>query len=96
MTVFVHLLDEQGVIIGQSDGEPAGGSRPTSSWLPGEYIADQHSVRVRDDALLGSATLVVGLYDAATGQRIAWVDENGQVTGDSLRLPSPVRVTTLR
>ncbi len=96
LTVFVHLLDEQGVIIGQSDGEPAGGSRPTSSWLPGEYIADQHSVRVRDDALLGSATLVVGLYDAATGQRIAWVDENGQVTGDSLRLPSPVRVTTLR
>jgi hypothetical protein len=96
LTVFVHLLDEQGVIIGQSDGEPAGGSRPTSSWLPGEYIADQHSVRVRDDALLGSATLVVGLYDAATGQRIAWVDESGQVTGDSLRLPSPVRVTTLR
>lgn len=96
LTVFVHLLDEQGVIIGQSDGEPAGGSRPTSSWVPGEYIADQHSVRVRDDALLGSAALVVGLYDATTGQRVDWVDESGQVTGDSLRLTSPVRVTTLR
>lgn len=96
LTVFVHLLDEQGVIVGQSDQEPAGGSHPTSSWRPGEYIADRHSVQVRGDALLGNARLVVGLYDPATGQRVAWVDEAGQVTGDALLLPSTVRITTLR
>ena len=96
LTVFIHLLDEQGVIVGQSDGEPAGGSRPTSSWLPGEYIADRHRVQVHGDALLGNATLAVGLYDAATGQRVAWIDGEGQVTGDALRLPTPVRITTLR
>jgi 4-amino-4-deoxy-L-arabinose transferase-like glycosyltransferase len=96
LTVFVHLLDEQGVIVGQSDGEPAGGSRPTSSWLPGEFITDRHSVRVHEDALLGNATLAVGLYDPVTGQRIPWIDEEGRVMGDALRLPTGVRITTVR
>jgi hypothetical protein len=96
LTVFVHLLDEQGMIVGQSDGEPAGGSRPTSSWLPDEFIADRRSVRVQDDALLGSATLLVGLYDPATGQRVSWIDAEGQITGDALRLPTAVRITTVR
>ena len=96
LTVFVHLLDEQGVIVGQSDQEPAGGSRPTSSWLPDEFIADRHSVRVQADALLGPATLLIGLYDPATGQRVPWIDAEGQITGDALRLPTTVRITTVR
>ncbi len=96
LTVFVHLVDEQGVIVGQSDQEPAGGSRPTSGWLPGEFIADRHSVRVQDNALLGPATLLVGLYDPATGQRVNWIDAEGQRTGDALLLPTAVRITTVR
>lgn len=96
LTVFVHLVDEQGVIVGQSDQEPAGGSRPTSSWLPDEYIADQHSVRVQSDALLGPARLLVGLYDPTTGQRVSWIDAEGQVSGDALPLPTTVRITTVR
>ncbi len=96
LTVFVHLLDEQGVIIGQSDQEPAGGERPTSSWRPGEIIVDRHSVPVREDALLGNARLVVGLYDPASGERVAWLDGAGQAVGDALPLPSTVRITTLR
>ncbi len=96
LTVFVHLLDEQGVIVGQSDQEPTGGSRPTSSWLPDEFIADRHSVRVQGDALLGPATLLVGLYDPATGQRVSWIDAEGQISGDALRLPTSVRITTVR
>lgn len=93
LTVFVHLLDAQGDIIGQSDSEPAGGERPTSSWLPDEFIADHHTVQVRGDAMSGPATLVVGLYDPATGQRVSWVDADGQVTGDTLPLPSRVDVS---
>jgi 4-amino-4-deoxy-L-arabinose transferase-like glycosyltransferase len=96
LTVFVHLLDEQGVIVGQSDGEPASGSRPTSSWLPDEFIADRHSVRVQSDALLGPATLLVGLYDPATGQRLLWIGAEGQITGDAFRLPTTLRITTVR
>ena len=31
--VFVHLMDENGWIVAQTDSAPAGGLRPTSGWL---------------------------------------------------------------
>ena len=34
----------------------------------------------------GPATLVVGLYDPATGVRVPWVDATGAVLGDQLPL----------
>ncbi|MEZ4767777.1 MAG: hypothetical protein R2844_05055 [Caldilineales bacterium] len=86
LSVFVHLVDDAGNIIGQSDGEPDSGRAPTSSWLPGETITDRRTVTVRPDAAAGPATLVVGLYDPATGQRVPWLDASGAPTGDQLRL----------
>lgn len=88
LAVFVHLLDASGAIIGQSDGEPGGGLLPTSGWIPGETIADRRTVAVRADAATGPATLVVGLYDPATGARVPWLDAGGQPAGDQLPLTS--------
>lgn len=95
-TVFIHLIDEQGVIVGQSDSEPMGGNHPTSSWLPDEYITDQHTITVDSNALLGSAKLLVGFYDPVSGQRIPWVNSERQITGDALTLPTNLRITTIR
>jgi hypothetical protein len=53
-------------------------------------------VQVQADALLGSTSLLVGLYDPATGLRVPWIDAQGQITGDALRLPTGVRITTVR
>ena len=92
LTVFVHLVDAQGAIIGQSDGEPDRGEAPTSSWLPGEYLVDPHRVAVRADAPDGPARLVIGLYDRATGQRVPWLDSAGQAVGGSLQLPVEITV----
>ena len=39
--VFVHLLDANGVPRAQADVIPVNGTRPTTSWLPGEIIADE-------------------------------------------------------
>lgn len=86
LSVFVHLVDEAGVIVGQSDGEPGSGRLPTSSWLPGETITDRRSVVVQPDATPGPATLVVGLYDPATGVRVPWIDSTGAPLGDQLPL----------
>jgi len=69
-TVFVQLLDVNGKLIAQSDAVPAQGTRPTTGWRAGEYIVDTHQVVFHEDALPGTATLIVGLYDAATGERI--------------------------
>jgi hypothetical protein len=93
LQVFVHLLDEAGQIIGQSDQEPGDGSYPTSGWLPGEYLVDGHAFTVRPTAASGSARLVVGLYDPDSGQRIEWLDEQGQPTDQPLELSAPLTVS---
>jgi uncharacterized membrane protein len=68
-TVFVQLIAGDRVIA-QSDSIPADGSRPTTGWRPGEYIVDQHQVVFHDEAVPGKATLIAGLYDAVTGERV--------------------------
>ena len=92
LSVFVHLLDAQGAIIGQSDGEPGNGAFPTSSWVSGETLVDHRTVTVSADVRAGPATLVVGFYDPATNQRVPWLDATGQPGIDSLPLPDSVDV----
>ena len=70
-TVFVQLLDEQGRLIAQSDALPAAGARPTSGWRSGEYIVDKHRLRFKATAQAGPARLIVGMYDARSGERLA-------------------------
>ncbi len=62
--VFIHVLDETGAVVAQRDSEPAGGSRPTTSWTAGETIEDQHGVLLPLALPAGSYELRMGLYDA--------------------------------
>jgi hypothetical protein len=64
--VFTHLLSGDGRLIAQHDGAPAGGTRPTTGWTPGETIADPHPMEFYDTAYVGPARIAVGLYDPAT------------------------------
>jgi hypothetical protein len=82
-TVFVHLLDEAGNVKGYGDGEPGDGAYPTTGWLPGEYLADLHTVTVAPDASPGAYRLAVGLYDPTTGQRLKTSDGLDQVVLDA-------------
>jgi uncharacterized membrane protein len=87
-TVFVHLLDEAGNVKGYGDSEPGGGAYPTTGWLPGEYLADQHMLTLAPDAPAGSYRLAVGLYDPVTGERLKTPDGADQVV---LETPLVVR-----
>jgi hypothetical protein len=69
--VFVHLVDARGNIVAQRDSEPGGGLYPTTNWQPGETVSDNYGVLVRAGTAPGVHTLRVGLYDAATGERLA-------------------------
>ncbi|MBN1137236.1 MAG: glycosyltransferase family 39 protein, partial [Anaerolineae bacterium] len=63
-TAFVHLLDLSGRVVAGHDGEPASGARPTTGWVPGEYVVDTHELVVPPDLAPGDYVVEVGVYDA--------------------------------
>jgi hypothetical protein len=71
--VFLHLMGPNDTLAAQSDGEPASWTRPTTGWLPGEYIADVHTLAIPSDAPAGDYTLLTGLY-VPGGERLTTPD----------------------
>jgi hypothetical protein len=69
-TVFTHLLAPDGLMAGQRDNPPIGGTYPTNLWLAGEVIADVYEIPVRTDAAPGAHRLEVGMYVPETGTRL--------------------------
>jgi hypothetical protein len=88
-TVFVHLLPagQAGEPLSQGDGPPAGGRWPTYLWLPGVPVFDAHRVPLPADLPAGEYSLLVGLYDPATGDRLLLLDGGDAVRLEGIRLP---------
>jgi len=85
-TVFVHLLDAQGKLWGQHDGPPQEGVLPTSAWIPGELLRDEHILTVDAQAPAGDYRLAIGLYDPATLKRLPVFDAQGRLLGEEVLL----------
>ncbi|MBN2471559.1 MAG: glycosyltransferase family 39 protein [Anaerolineae bacterium] len=88
--VTVQLLNHEGILLAQHDSQPAGGSRPTTGWVPQEYIEDSHRLEFREEyaAYTGAARLIVALYDPETGTRL--LTQSG---ADHLTLPVELEIT---
>ena len=86
-SVFIHLIEPDGTILAQDDQEPAAGEHPTTSWLAGETITDAHIFAFPDTASSGPFGLEVGLYDPRTGQRLPFVDNEGNIIADHIVIP---------
>jgi len=92
-TVFTHLLGKDGGIWGQRDNIPVKGTYPTTSWVEGEVITDEYEFPVKSDAPPGHYQIEVGMYDAATGQRLPIFDEGGtRLPGDRILLDQVIIV----
>jgi hypothetical protein len=91
-TVFTHLLDQESRLWGQKDSLPVNGALPTTSWIPGEVIADGYDIPVSPEAPPGDYVLEIGMYQAETGQRLQVVDLAGSVVADHIILDSPIRI----
>jgi len=91
-TVFAHLLDSGNQVRAQKDTLPRGGARPTTSWVPGEFIIDEYELVVEVDAPPGEYILEVGMYDASTGERLLALDAEGRVLDNRLVLPTKIQV----
>ncbi|MDH4137301.1 MAG: hypothetical protein OEW09_11385, partial [Anaerolineae bacterium] len=93
-TVFTHLLGKDGDTWGQRDNIPVKGTYPTTGWVEGEVITDEYEIFVKSDAPPGDYQIEVGMYDAATGQRLPVFDEGGtRLPGDRILLD---QVMTIR
>lgn len=66
-TLFVHLIDSDGVTIDQYDAMPLQNTYPTSIWAPGEYVVETVSFAVDTTPDL---TLRVGFYEQRSGLRL--------------------------
>jgi hypothetical protein len=82
-TVFLHLLDSQGVPVAVADGPPVGGDYPTYLWQPRDKIKDEHLLNVPASLPAGEYYLSVGFYDSRTLQRLPLADGSG----DAIALP---------
>ncbi len=69
-TVFVQMLNASGQVIAQSDSLPLGGDRPTTGWREGEYLIDRHVLTYNDLAAVGNVTIIAGMYNPVTGERL--------------------------
>lgn len=76
VTVFAHIVNGEGLLVGQSDGDPLGGSFPMSQWVPGMIGQDRRFVDVPEEEL----TVLVGLYNRLTGHRL----EASSIGGEAL------------
>ena len=68
--VFVHVADESGRLVTQWDGLPCLNTARTSQWVVGEPVLDHVLIRIPEDVPRGEYSLLVGLYDGTTGERL--------------------------
>lgn len=85
-TVFVHAVGPDGLTWGQSDAWPAGGTAPTTTWIPGEVLLDRHTLTLREDAPPGVYELYTGVYNARQGTRQPLYGEAGRLPEDRLSI----------
>jgi hypothetical protein len=91
-SVFVHVVDENGVIVAQEDSYPGRGMLPTSRWPAGEAIADLYAVRIPALAQAPRLRQVeAGVYDLATGERLLLPGGEDRVELGEVRIEPAVR-----
>jgi hypothetical protein len=79
-SVFVHFYGPTGRLWGQSDKPDPLEFFPTTRWPLGRPLLDSHLAVLQPDAPPGRYTVVVGLWDRATGRRSHPLAAGGQPT----------------
>jgi hypothetical protein len=84
-SVFTQIIDPSDAYkAGQRDGEPGCNLFPTDSWQPGDIIADRYYLPLAADARPGVYTLLIGMYDRESGERLDIFTASGDPVGDAL------------
>jgi len=84
--VFLHLVGEDGERIAQDDKEPLQALYSPAFWPPEEVVRDRHRLPLPERAHPGLYRLDLGLYEAATQDRLSILGSKGEVVGDKMTL----------
>jgi hypothetical protein len=76
LSVYVHALDQDGLIVGQADGQPVGGRWATSRWFPGDIILDTRKILVEPAGTVHR--LQIGWYSLESLERLPGIGQDGQ------------------
>jgi len=76
-TVFTQLIGPDGQVWAQQDNQPQSGRYPTTAWAVQDRVVDRYELSLKEGAPPGTYRLLVGMYDLATGRRLAAIDQNG-------------------
>jgi hypothetical protein len=84
---FIHLIDEQGLMIAQRDTHPGTGRFPSSQWQVGDRFKETITIDIPDVAYApATGTLSVGFYAPQEGYRMGLYAPDGTLQGDALQL----------
>jgi 4-amino-4-deoxy-L-arabinose transferase-like glycosyltransferase len=98
-STYLHLLDQDGVLVTQRDTYPGLGRNATTAWVPGQMFADRYEVVIPDTAYAPvGARWETGLWQKDTGERAYVLDAAGRavaadaVVGQLSLQPAPGNV----
>jgi hypothetical protein len=77
LSVFVHLYAPDGRLVAQADGYPLLGLSPFWLWEAGQTLLDMRSLAWPAGAPSGRYRIGVGVYDRASGERLAAFGPDG-------------------
>jgi len=83
-TVFIQLFVPGAGVIAQGDLYPGAGTYPTTLWAPGRRFVDTYYLHLPADAQPAeTASILFGLYDEATGQRLTATGGDADPAGNN-------------
>jgi len=84
--VFIHVVDNQGKLLAQTDSRPLSYAGNTNRWIPGQVVYDRFQVPLLPDAPSGRYQVRIGLYDEVDMQRLPVLDAFGMQVDDQVLL----------
>lgn len=82
--VFAHLYKPDAGIVAQHDAQPGADTWPTTHWMPDQPFVEVYWLRLPHTTLpAGPAKILVGLYDAETGLRLAVTGQDAGPPADA-------------
>jgi hypothetical protein len=82
--VFVHVLTATNEKITQHDDRPRSGYYPTSAWYTDDIVPDQHTLAMPGLNTDQNLRVVVGMYNAASLERLPVTDTDGHHLQDDV------------